>query len=379
MAVISYLTKIQFDFGAIKLLADEMKALGIKRPLIVTDKGLVKTGILDTIRANIPNEFDVSVFDGTPENPTEAATWEALKLYKENGCDGIIAVGGGSSMDLAKGVRLLATHEGPLSQYAMVEGGVARIRPDVSKLIAVATTSGTGSEVGRGAVIVLEDGRKLALVSPYLIPNVAINDPELTLGLPPVLTAGTGMDAITHCIETFLSLAVNPPADGISLEGLRLASRSIETAVKDGSNRQARWDMMMGSMMGAMSFQKGLGAVHALSHPLGAVKGLRLHHGTLNAVFLPAVLRFNKSVVGDKYPRVAQAMGLPENTDIADAISKLNAKIGIPASLREMGVTDDLLDGIAVAATKDHAHPTNPRTPTVAEYRKLLDEAMAGN
>lgn len=379
MAVISYLTKIQFDFGAIKLLADEMKALGIKRPLIVTDKGIVKSGVLDTIRANIPNEFDTSVFDGTPENPTEAATWEALKLYKENGCDGIIAVGGGSSMDLAKGVRLLATHDGPLSQYAMVEGGVARIRPDVAKLIAVATTSGTGSEVGRGAVIVLEDGRKLAIVSPHIIPNVAINDPELTLGLPSMLTAGTGMDAITHCIETFLSLAVNPPADGISLEGLRLASRSIETAVKDGSNRQARWDMMMGSMMGAMSFQKGLGAVHALSHPLGAVKGLRLHHGTLNAVFLPAVLRFNKSVVGDKYPRVAQAMGLPENTDIADAISKLNAKIGIPASLREMGVTDDLLDGIAVAATKDHAHPTNPRTPTVAEYRKLLDEAMAGN
>ncbi len=195
---------------------------------------------------------------------------------------------------MAKAVALLVAHPPPLAQYAMVEGGVARITPAVAPLIAIPTTAGTGSEVGRGGLITLADGRKLGLVSPHLIPKVAICDPELTLGLPPLLTAATGMDALAHCLETFLSPRVNPPAEAIALDGLGRAARHIERAVSDGADREARWQMMTASMEGAMAFQKGLGAVHAMSHPMGALREPSLHHGTLNAVVLPAVLRFNE-------------------------------------------------------------------------------------
>jgi len=193
-------------------------------------------------------------------------------------------------------------------------------------LVAVPTTAGTGSEVGRGAVIIMADGRKLGVVSAHLIPSVALCDPELTLGLPPGLTAGTGLDAIAHCIETFLAPAANPPAEAIALDGLRRASRYLERAVADGSDREARWNMMSAAMEGAMAFQKGLGAVHALSHPLGSLEDLKLHHGTLNAIFLPGVLRFNRPVVGDKWERLADAMGLPSGGDVADAVAGLNRR-----------------------------------------------------
>ncbi len=376
MALITYLTKIQFDFGALALLPEELAGLGIARPLIATDKGVVAAGLLDRLLTTLPGSVTPTLFDATPPNPTEAAVRAALSLYREADCDGLVALGGGSSMDLAKAVALLVSHPQPLAQYAMIEGGVARVTEAVAPLIAVPTTAGTGSEVGRGALVTLADGRKLGLVSPHLIPRVAICDPELTLGLPPLLTAATGMDALAHCLETFLSPRVNPPADAIALDGLARGIGHIERAVADGSDREARWQMMMASMEGAMAFQKGLGAVHAMSHPMGALPDPVLHHGTLNAVVLPAVLRFNEGSVGAKYARLRAVMGLVEDADLAVAIADLNARLGLPAGLAEMGLAERLIPALAEAATKDHCAATNPRPATAADYEALFREAM---
>ncbi len=373
---ITYLTTILFDHGAIRCLPDELKAVGIRRPMLVTDRGVVAAGIAGRVLGLLPQGNSVPVFDGTPGNPTEAAVLQALDLYRAEKCDGIVAVGGGSSMDLAKAVALLATHPGRLVDYVMMLGGAAKITPSVAPVIAVPTTSGTGSEVGRGALITLEDGRKLGLVSPNLIPKRAICDPELTLGLPPALTAATGMDAMTHCIETFLSPRVNPPADAIALDGAQRAARWIERATEDGSDRDARWNMMMASMMGAMAFQKGLGAVHGMSHPLGAIRELGLHHGTLNAVILPAVLRYNDGHVGDKYARLRQTLGLPAGYDLAVYIEKLNARLKLPAGLRAMGVNEAMVPKLAEEAVKDHCTGTNPRPVDRAAYERLFMAAM---
>ena len=291
MAFINYVTQIQFDFGAVRLLRQECERVGITRPLIVTDQGVKAAGVLQKALDALGG-MPHAVFDQTPSNPTEAAVRAAAAIYQEQRCDGLIAVGGGSAIDCAKGVAIAATHEGPLSHYATIEGGSPRISERVAPLIAVPTTSGTGSEVARGAIIIVDDHRKLGFHSWNLVPKTAICDPELTLGLPPMLTAATGMDAIAHCMETFMSAAFNPPADGIALDGLTRGWANIEQATKNGSDRDARLHMMSASMQGAMAFQKGLGAVHSLSHSLGGVNP-RLHHGTLNAMFLPAVIRFN--------------------------------------------------------------------------------------
>jgi 4-hydroxybutyrate dehydrogenase len=376
MATISYLTVIHLDFGALALLSAELRRLGIRRPLLVTDQGVVAAGLLDRVRAQIPNDVAVAIYDRTPANPTEAATREAAALYRAEGCDGVIGLGGGSPMDLAKAAGLAATHDGPLAQYMMVEGGVARITAAQPPVIAIPTTAGTGSEVGRGAVIVLEDGRKLALISPHLIPRSAICDPELTLDLPPAITAGTGMDALTHCIETYLAPAINPPADAIALDGLERGAGHLLRAVRDGHDRAARFEMMVAAMEGAMAFQKGLGAVHAMSHPLGGLPGRALHHGTLNAVILPVVLAFNDGHVGRKYERIRKVLGLAPDADLAGWVRGLNRELGLPPSLRAMGVTAADCERCAELAIRDHTHATAPRQPTVAEYRELYLEAL---
>lgn len=375
MALVQYLTKIQFDFGALQLLGEELTALELRRPLLVTDAGLVKLGLAQRALDALPAGIEATVFDGTPENPTEAAVNAALQRYAEAGCDSVIALGGGSSIDLGKGVALMATHRPPLTDYAAILGGVERITRAVAPLIAIPTTAGTGSEVGRGAVITLEDGRKLGFLSPHLIPRVAICDPELTLGLPPLLTAATGMDAVTHCIETYLSPRDNPVAEAIALDGLRRATRHIRRAVADGQDREARREMLWAAAMGGLTFQKGLGAVHAMSHPLGGIQEPRLHHGTLNAVILPAVLRFNAGHVGAKYEAVAEAMGLPPGSDLAEAIETLNRDIGLPASLKEMGVPSQVLPAMVEGALLDHSHATNPRPATRADYEALFTQA----
>jgi 4-hydroxybutyrate dehydrogenase len=382
MARILYLTQIDIDFGAVRLLPEECRRAGITRPLVVTDAGVRAAGVLDQALAAL-GSLPHAVFDQTPSNPTEAGVRAACAVYQANGCNGLVAVGGGSSIDLAKGVAIAATHDGPLKTYATIEGGSPKITDRVAPLIAVPTTAGTGSEVARGAIVIVDDGRKLGFHSWSLVPKAALLDPELTLGLPPLLTAATGMDAIAHCMETFMAPAINPPADGIALDGLQRGWAHIERATKDGTDRDARWAMMSASMQGAMAFQKGLGCVHSLSHSLGGVNP-RLHHGTLNAMFLPAVVRFNASApsiqAGQRLQRMAHAMGLPGcdalGTEVAEAISAMNARLGLPSGLKAMGVTPDLFEAVIDGAMADHCHKTNPRIATRDDYRAMLVAAM---
>ncbi len=382
MARILYLTQIEIDHGAVRCLPEECLRIGMKKPLIVSDAGVRAAGVLDIALAAL-GALPHAVFDQTPSNPTEAAVRAAVQVYQANGCDGLIAVGGGSSIDLAKGVAILATHPGELKTYATIEGGSARITDAVAPLIAVPTTAGTGSEVARGAIVIVDDGRKLGFHSWSLMPKAAILDPELTLALPPGLTAATGMDAIAHCLETFMAPAVNPPADGIALDGLARGWAHIERATRDGQDREARWNMMSASMQGAMAFQKGLGCVHSLSHSLGGVNP-RLHHGTLNAMFLPAVVLFNAPAESmqreRRLQRMAQAIGLAgcdaQGTELAQAIRDLNARLGLPSGLAAMGVTPDLFERVIAGAMADHCHKTNPRIATREEYRAMLETSM---
>jgi len=378
MAFIYYVTQVQFEFGAIQLLRQECERVGITRPLIVTDPGVKAAGILQKALDALPG-LTVAVFDQTPSNPTEAAVRAATAVYQASGCDGLIAVGGGSAIDCAKGVAIAATHEGPLTTYATIEGGSLKITDRAAPLIAVPTTSGTGSEVARGAIIIVDDHRKLGFHSWHLVPKTAICDPELTLGLPALLTAATGMDAIAHCMETFMSAAFNPPADGIALDGLERGWAHIERATRDGSDREARLNMMSASMQGAMAFQKGLGCVHSLSHSLGGVDP-RLHHGTLNALFLPTVVRFNAQAESvqkvQRLKRMARAMGLGSGGDIPEAIKDMNARLGLPAGLAKVGVTPAVFEKVIDGAMLDHCHKTNPRLATRDDYLRMLKESM---
>ena len=382
MSQILYVTNIQIDFGAIALLRGECERTGMSKPLIVTDAGVKAAGLLEraaTALAQGGNTLPHAVFDQTPSNPTEAAVRAAAAIYQAQGCDGLIALGGGSSIDCAKGVAIAVAHEGPLKTYATIEGGSPRITDSVPPLIAIPTTAGTGSEVARGAIIIVDDGRKLGFHSWHLVPKTALLDPELTLGLPPMLTAATGMDAIAHCMETFMAAAFNPPADGIALDGLERGWAHIERATRNGQDREARLHMMSASMQGAMAFQKGLGCVHSLSHSLGGVNP-RLHHGTLNAMFLPAVVAFNaeaETVRRDRrLERMAHAMGLRSASDIGPAIRDMNARLGLPSGLAEMGVTRAQFDQVIKGALADHCHKTNPRLATAEDYIVMLDASM---
>jgi 4-hydroxybutyrate dehydrogenase len=378
LAQILYITNILIDFGVLSQLRAECERVGIRRPLIVTDAGVKAAGLLDKATAALPG-LQPAVFDQTPSNPTEAAVRAAVEVYQAQGCDGLIALGGGSAIDCAKGVAIACTHEGPLKTYATIEGGSLKITDRVPPLIAVPTTAGTGSEVARGAIVIVDDGRKLGFHSWHLVPKTALLDPELTLGLPPMLTAATGMDAIAHCMETFMAPPFNPPADGIGLDGLARGWAHIERATKNGQDRDARLNMMSASMQGAMAFQKGLGCVHSLSHSLGGVNP-RLHHGTLNAVFLPAVIRFNAEAESmkkdNRLQRMAHAMGLSSGSDVAEAVTEMNARLGLPTGLAAMGVTPDLFDRVIAGAMADHCHKTNPRLASAEDYRGMLVAAM---
>ncbi len=374
MGLINYVTQIQFDFGAIRHIPAECERVGITRPLICTDKGVIAAGLLARLQEALADR-PAAVFDETPSNPTEAAVLMAVALYRSNDADGLIALGGGSCIDLAKGVSIVATYPGPLAEYATVFGGSAKIGAGVAPVIAIPTTSGTGSEVARGVIIILDDGHKRDFHSPHLVAKSAICDPELTYGLPPLLTAATGMDAVAHCIETYLSKSVNPPADAIAYDGLARALRHIETAVREPRNPVGRWNMMSASMQGALAFQKGLGAVHSLSHALGSLKlpdGHSPHHGTLNAVLLPEVVKFNEVAVPERVGAVADAFGVRDGEALGEAIRSLNRRLGLPAGLQEMGIGADCYAIVARSALEDHCHATNPRIATQADYVAML-------
>jgi len=379
MALINYLTQIQIEHGARQLLAGECERVGMRKPLIVTDAGVRAAGVLQQVLDALPPAMCGAVYDGTPPNPTERAVREAVALFHQQGCDGLIAVGGGSAIDCAKGAAIAARHDGPMKTYATIEGGSPKISAACVPLIAVPTTAGTGSEVARGAIVIVDDGRKLGFHSWHLMPRAAICDPELTLGLPPLLTAATGMDAIAHCMETFMAPAFNPPADGIALDGLARGWAHIERATRDGSDRDARLQMMSTSAQGALAFQKGLGCVHSLSHSLGGVNP-KLHHGTLNAIFLPAVTRFNAEAESmrqeRRLERMAQAMGLASADGVPDAVRAMTARLGLPTGLAALGVTESVFGRVIEGALADHCHKTNPRIATADDYRTMLAQSM---
>lgn len=374
MAPITYLTTVEFGAGTLSTLPDQLASLGVARPLLVSDHGLAGIGLVKRIEGLCPPGSPV--FLDVPANPTETASRAALAVYQAHRCDGICAAGGGSPIDLAKCVALLAHHSGPLESYAAIYGGVSRITASVAPVIAIPTTAGTGSEVGRAALITLDDGRKLGFISPHLIPRRAVCDPELTLGLPPFLTAATGLDALSHCIETYLSPRFNPPAEAIALDGAGRIWRNIDAACANGGELQARTEMMMGALEGGLTFQKGLGAVHALSHALGGLREPSLHHGTLNAILLPPVLRFNAGHAGEKMKRLNAAMDLPSSADLAMEIEALNHRLEIPKGLRTLGVSPDTLPWVIERALEDHSHATNPRPVTREDYARLLAEVM---
>jgi alcohol dehydrogenase class IV len=368
-----------------RLLPQELERAGIRKPLLVTDVGVRAAGLLDRALA-VLGERPYAVFDGTPSNPTERAVRAAAEVYLGAGCDGLVAIGGGSSIDLAKGVAIAATHPGPLATYATIEGGSAKITDKVAPLIAVPTTAGTGSEVARGAIVIVDDGRKLGFHSWHLVPKGALCDPELTLGLPPLLTAATGMDAIAHCMETFMAPAVNPPADGIALDGLERAWSSIERATRDGSDREARFNMMSASMQGAMAFQKGLGCVHSPQpQPRRRQSEAAPRHPQRR---VPARGRQVQRQRADDRQRAA-----PGADGARDGAAPGRARWhrgrgrrrGDPGNepparpalgLAAMGVEPSMYQRIIDGAMADHTHKTNPRLATRDDYSRMLDESM---
>jgi len=377
-------TKIIFGPDAIGQVAAVARDLGIKRPLMVTDPGIVKCGLLERLAAPLKQAgIDWAAFDRVEGNPTEASVFPGVEVYRHERCDGVIAMGGGSAIDAGKAIRLKVTHALPLEDYDDLKNGGDKITANLPPMIAVPTTSGTGSEVGRSAVITLKaTGRKTVIFSPHLMPNVAIEDPELTFGLPPHITAATGMDAMTHNLEAYLSQGFHPMCDAIALKGVQMVNRHLRTAVRDGRNLEARTQMMAASMTGAVAFQKGLGTVHSLAHPLSTVAGL--HHGLTNGILLPVVMRFNLPVVRDRLVDLAGALDVDTRGRSADeaahaaiaAIERLNADIGIPKRLSEVGVTAEMIPVMVPKAMEDGCHLLNPRPTTAADMEALYREAL---
>ncbi|HEX8202891.1 MAG TPA: iron-containing alcohol dehydrogenase, partial [Isosphaeraceae bacterium] len=367
-AIFTFPNRIVFGEGASGVLAEELARLGVRRPLVVTDAGLVGAGLVGRVTADLPGTV---LFWHVSANPTEADVLAGLDEYRGRGCDGLVGLGGGSPIDAAKAIRLLATHPGELADYDLTAGGSDRITADMPPMVAVPTTAGTGSEAGRGALIQLpRTGRKSIVLSPFLLPSVALCDPELTWSMPPALTAGSGMDAFTHCIESYLSTTYHPICDGIAVEGLRHVFRGLETCVRDGTDAPARRAMMMGALLGGISFHKGLGVVHALAHALGS-EG-RAHHGTLNAILLPHALRFNREAAADRLEELAGRLRLGRGFDGVSHLITLTelvlARLPLPRRLGGVeGLDRDRIPEYARLAMLDHCHRTNPRPCTPSE------------
>ena len=362
--------RVQFDFGAIATLPAELAVLGVTRPLFVTDQGLVACGVFDTVRAAMPAGSDLAVFDRIPENPTVEGVEQALEVYRERRCDAVVAVGGGSVIDSCKAIAVMATHPGRLGEYL---GRAEKITPNVAPLIAVPTTSGTGSEVSRGAGIhPTSSSRGRSLGSPFIVPKTAICDPELTLTLPPFLTAATGMDALSHAVEGLLARTVNPVGDAIAIDSIRRVCDWLPKAVRNGADREARWHMMMASME-AMLVSKGLGAAHALANTFG---DQGLHHGTLVTLALPPVLHGLDAHAGERIRILAEAMRLGAGRHPGTAIAEMNQALGLPLNLRTYGYKLADLDEVAADAHASWFNRSAPYHPTKEEFKAMITEII---
>lgn len=373
MATIRYLTRVEAGAGVRRELGAILKAAGCTRPLIVTDKGVRDAGVLDMALEGLGTQ-PAAIFDGTPANPTEAAGREAALLYRETGADGLVGIGGGSPMDLTKAVAVLIGDDGPLERHAFHNAGLTPTLPKLPPMVLMPTTSGTGAEVGRAAIMIFESGRKAVLAVGTEAIVAAICDPELTYGLPRGLTAATGLDAISHCVETYCSPRVNPVADAIALDGLARLLPALPRVLADGSDAEARADMMLGATEGAMAFQKGLGAVHAISHPLGAYG---FHHGTLNAILMPYVMDWNATALEGRTDRLAAVCGVQPG-DLPLFFRDLANLAGLPTDLSGLDTGAVDWDTVAAYACEDTAHGSNPRPMDRDTYRRVIDRALAG-
>jgi 4-hydroxybutyrate dehydrogenase len=377
----SFPTRIVFGEGALKEVPNHLARLGVKRPLVVTDQGIVATGLLGRLTAVLDAErIPHAVFDAVEPNPTGVTVENGLSAWREHGCDGIIGLGGGSPLDAAKGVRLLATHPLPLAQYDDARDGWRLVTNPLPPMIAIPTTAGTGSEVGRSFVVTLpETGRKTVIFAPPLMPSVAVCDPALTFDLPPRLTAATGMDALTHNLEALCAKGFHPLADAMAYKGLVLCGQFLLRAVKDGRDAEARAGMMIAAITGATAFQKGLGAAHALAHALTPVAGV--HHGLANAIVLPYVMEFNLQAAQAQLAEVARALGEPPAEEdllarrAVERVRAISREAGLPQRLSEVGVKESMLPLLTEKAFEDACHQSNPRPCGPADLAALLHAA----
>lgn len=377
----SYPTAVRMGAGRIAELADACRSLGISRPLLVTDPGLARLPmVIGAIAANQKDGLPTGLFSDVKPNPLGGNVAAGADAFRDGGHDGVIAFGGGSAMDAGKMIAFMSGQTRPLWDFEDVGDCWTRATPDgVAPIVAVPTTSGTGSEVGRAGVVTHEATQtKKVIFHPKMMPGVVICDPDLVRGLPANLTAWTGMDALAHCLEAFCAPGYHPMADGIALEGLRLVKKWLPRAVADGSDIEARTHMMAAAAMGAAAFQKGLGAIHALSHPVGAVYDT--HHGLTNAVFMPYVLMFNRPAIEDRMADLARYLELPSPSfgAVVDWTLALRAEFGIFHTASELGVEETRLDELAAMAEADPTAPGNPRPADAAAMRRIYDAAMTG-
>lgn len=372
----SFPTSIVFGAGALATLPERVKKLGAKRVLVVTDAGVVKAGVAARVEDVLRSaELLAGTFSGVDPNPVEKNVSDGVKAYKDAQADLIVAVGGGSPLDCAKLIALKTTHERPLVDYDDATGGDAYIGANVPPIVTIPTTAGTGSEVGRSGVVTLAaNGRKTVIFSPHLLAKIALLDPELTVGMPARITAATGFDALTHCLEAYVCLGDHPMADGIAINGLELVAANLLRAVEQPTDLAARGAMMKAAMMGAVAFQKGLGACHSLAHPLSSEKNM--HHGLANALCLPAVVEWNQSVVGERLDRVRSILDGSAKS-CAEAVRMLRARVGLPNGLAAEGITKADIPKLADKAIEDACHRLNPRQPvTRDDLAKLYEQSL---
>ncbi len=383
--IFSYPTTIRFGVGQSNGLAKSCESLGIRRPLFVTDPGLKDLPMTERLLGLLTEAgLEVMVFTEVSANPLASNVEAGVAVCRAADCDGVIAFGGGSALDCAKTIAFMLPQTRPLADFEDIGSNWKQATTEgILPIVAIPTTAGTGSEVGRAAVIALDrgeraDGTKKIIFHPQMLPSLVIEDPELTVGLPPALTAATGFDALAHCLEAYCSPLFHPLGDGIAVEGMRLIKDALPRAYADGSDLEARGHMLIAASMGATAFQKGLGAIHALSHPVGSLYST--HHGRTNAVFMPYVLAFNRSAVEQKVERLSAYLGLerPGFDGFLDWVSGLRDALGIEHRLGELNVGEDRVDRIVELALTDPTAPTNPVTLTDENLRHLLRAAFDG-